>query len=133
MHSRSFASGDFSAKNPDWYWSRGLHDAHILRTESVELSYNYTQRNPIRNEFIIHLDSSDAMFDTTITSISLFNYKILEDKSDQGGYGDGLDGCYWIQDILRFEKGKFILELIALGEDDFTYSIQFESAKISRI
>ena len=130
---RSYFSGNLSGQDVPWYWTRGLHDAEILRTETMELPYDFTKQPPIRNCFKIHLNSSGAMFDTSIKCITLFNYKILLDESDKAGYaGGGLDGCYWMQDILKFDRGKYILELTALGEDDFQYVIQFENAQVDR-
>ena len=112
--------------SPDWYWHRGLHDALILRTEESDLPYDYTQRNPVRNCFRIHLDASQAMFDTAVKSISLFNYKVLSTPAS------GLAGCYWKQDVLRSEKGKYVLELTALGETHVQFVIRFEYAEIER-
>ncbi len=132
MPKRVFSSGDHTGQNPPWYWRKGLHDALILRAEAIQLSYDYTQKNPRRTCLKIYLDASQAMFDTTVASISLYNYKILVDESDNGGYGDGLDGCYWMQDHLRIENGKYLLEITALGEDDFRYSIRFEDAEVQR-
>lgn len=131
---RSFSSGNLTGQDVPWYWTRGLHDARILCTEAKDLPYDFTERHPIRNCFKIHLYSSGAMFDTSIKCITLFNYKILLDDSDKGGYTDGgLDGCYWMQDILRLDRGKYLLEITALGEDDFRYVIQFESAQVDRL
>ena len=130
---RKYASGDHSGQNPLWYWTRGLHDALILRTEAIDLSYDHTQRNPGRNCFQIHLDASRAMFDTSIRCIKFFNYKILLDDSSFGGYEDGgINGCYWMQDILKYENGKYVLELTALGEDDFKFIILFDDAQVER-
>lgn len=130
---RRFHSGDCSGKDPEWYWKRGLHDAHILRTEALAFDYDYTQRNPARNGLKIHLNASDAMFDTTVTCITLLNYKVLLDESANGGYEAGcIAGCYWMQDTLKYENGKYVLELVLLGEDDFKYVIQFENAEIQR-
>lgn len=133
MNTRVFSSSDHTGKVPDWYWRKGLHDAHILRTEDILLPFDHTQPNPCRNCFTIHLDASQAMFDTGVKSISLYNYKVIVDESGIGGYGDGLDGCYWMQDNLKYENGKYLLDIIALGEDDFHYIIRFEKASIERI
>ena len=130
---RKYASGDHSGQNPSWYWTRGLHDALILRTEAIDLSYDHAQRNPVRNCFQIHLDASMAMIDTSIRCIKFFNYKILLDDSSCGGCEDGgIKGCYWMQDILKYENGKYVLELTALGEDDFKFIILFDDAQVER-
>ena len=86
----------------------------------------------MRNCFEISLDASDALFDTGVQTIRLFNYKILRDDSSSGGYGDGLNGCYWMQDHLKWVNGHFVLEITALGEDDFSFVICFETAEVER-
>ena len=129
---RYFASGDDSGKNPEWYWKRGLHDALILGVEMQELQYDVTQRKPVRNVLTIRMNAEQAMFDTDLTAIRLYNYRVLTDESSMGGYGEGLADCYWMQDRLRFENGKFILDIIALGEHDFHYIIRFDFAEVER-
>lgn len=129
---RYFASGDDSGRDPEWYWKRGLHDALILGVEMQELQYDVAQRNPVRNVLTIRLDAGQALYDTSITAIRLYNYRILTDESDVGGYGQGLTDCYWMQDRLRWEKGKFLLDIIALGEDDFRYIVRFDFAEVER-
>ena len=129
MKARLFHSGDCSGRNPGWYWTRGLHDAKITRVEIRENPGDY--RN--RNRLILHLDTSQAMFDTAITAIELHNYKILLDESPIGGYPDtGIRGCYWMQDVLSWENGKYILDMILLGEDDFHFRVRFEDALVYR-
>lgn len=133
MHIRKFASGDFSGQNPSWYWKAGLHDAEIVRVEKLAFDYDYRQKNPLRNSLILHLDASQAMFDRAITAIELQNYKILLDESSPGGYsGSGIEGCYWMQDVLKWESGRYILELTLLGEDDFRFTVQFQNAVVTR-
>lgn len=133
MHIRKFASGDLSGKHPAWYWKAGLHDAEVIRAELLELDYDYRQRNPLRNALVLHLDASGALFDKAVTAIELRNYKILLDESSVGGYSDsGIAGCYWMQDILKWEQGNYILEITLLGEDDFRFTVQFEDALVTR-
>lgn len=133
MHIRRFSSGDESGRNPPWYWKNGLHDAEITRIEKLEFDYDYRVKNPVRNALVLHLDASGAMFDRSVKSIELCNYKILLDESPIGGYPDsGIGGCYWMQDRLKWENGMYILELILLGEDDFRFAIQFQDAVVTR-
>ena len=130
---RSFSSGDRSGRNPSWYWHRGLHDACVTGVEKIEHEYDYRHPKPHRNSLVLHLDTSEAMFDTGIKSIELQNYKIIRDESEMGGYPESwIEGCYWMQDVLTWEKDKYILELILLGEDDFFFTIQFENAQVNR-
>ena len=129
---RVFRSGVDSGEVPPWYWLRGLHDALVLAVDTQELAYDVTQAKPVRNCMTIRLDAKAALFDTSVTAIHLFNYKVLEDGSESGGYGEGLTGCYWMQDRLRREKDKFILDITALGKDDFLYSVRFDFAEVER-
>ena len=129
---RVYRSGVDSGETPQWYWHRGLHDALVLGVETQELPYDVTQRKPVRNCMTIRLDAKGAMFDTTVTAIRLYNYKVLRDESEVGGYGAGLTDCYWMQDRLRWEKGKFVLDITALGENDFQYSVRFDFAEVER-
>ena len=86
-----------------------------------------------RSSLILHLDAAQAMFDTGIAAIELRNFKILLDESPVGGYPDGgIEGCYWMQDWLRREKDKFILDITALGKDEFQYSVRFDFAEVER-
>lgn len=129
MNARIFHSGDRSAKNPDWYWHKGLHDAEITHVNIQENPMGFRHRSSL----VLHLDASQAMFDTGINAIELRNYKILLDESPIGGYPDsGIGGCYWMQDVLTWENGKYILDLILLGEDDFRFRVRFEDAVVHR-
>lgn len=97
MNARRFDSGDRSTKNPDWYWHKGLHDAEITHVDIQENPMGFRHRSSL----VLHLDTSQAMFDTGINAIELRNYKILLDESPIGGYPDsGIGGCYWMQDVL---------------------------------
>ena len=126
MNAPIFHSGDRSAKNPDWYWHKGLHDAEITHVD-IPMDFRH------RSSLILHLDASQAMFVTGIAAIELRNFKILLDESPMGGYPDGgIEGCYWMQDVLTWENGKYILDLTLLGEDDFRFRIRFEDAVVHR-
>ena len=72
---------NMSCKMPAWYWEKGLHDAIIKNITLCPLNYDYTQKNPIRNYLLIEIDSSHALFDSTIKEIKLFNAKILSEKN----------------------------------------------------
>ena len=119
-----YRSGVVSGEVPQWYWLRGLHDALVLGVETQEFAYDVTQRKPVRNCMTIRLDARGALFDTSVTAIRLYNYKVLQ--------GSELKGCHWMQDRLRREKDKFILDITALGKDDFPYSVRFDFAEVER-
>ena len=133
MKKNDLSVSDEKPKLPEWYWNRGLHDAKIVRIEKLELPYDYKQRIPTRNCFVFHLDSKQAMFDTSVREIRLFNYKILTaDLSSTD-----VEGTYWITDQLTEENGKYVLqvELQNCGKNsrcNFLFKIRFESAEIIR-
>ena len=119
-----YRSGVDSGEVPQWYWHRGLHDALVVGVESQEFGYDVTQAKPVRNCLTIRLDAGGALFDTSVTAIRLYNYRVLR--------GAELKGCYWMQDRLRREKDKFILDITALGKDEFQYSVRFDFAEVER-
>ena len=119
-----YRSGVDSGEVPQWYWHRGLHDALVLGVETQEFAYDVTQAKPVRNCMTICLDARGALFDTSVTAIRLYNYKVLQ--------GTELKGCHWMQDRLLREKEKFILDITALGKDDFLYSVRFDFAEVER-
>lgn len=119
-----YRSGVDSGEVPQWYWHRGLHDALVLGVDTREFDYDVRQRKPVRNCMVIRLDARGALFDTSVTAIRLYNYRVLR--------GAELKGCYWMQDRLRREKDKFILDITALGEHDFLYSVRFDFAEVER-
>ena len=129
MTARVFSSGDQSGKNPHWYWRKGLHDAEITHVDITEPPKDFRQRPGL----ILHLESSQAMFDSEVTASELHNFKILLDESPTGGYPDsGISGCYWMQDVLTWDNGKYLLNIALLGEDDFHFVIRFEEAQVHR-
>ena len=123
-----YRSGVDSGEVPRWYWLRGLHDALVVSVDTQEFAYDVTRRKPVRNCMTIRLDARGVLFDTSVTAIRLYNYKVLRD----GSAGAGLESCHWMQDRLRREKEKFILDITALGENDFPYSVRFDFAEVER-
>lgn len=126
MKENVYHSGDMSTKSPAWYWTGGLHDAQIVSVEQLQLPYDYKERNPIRNSMKLLLDSSQALHDTTIKSITLLNYKVMTSDIE-------LKNCYWLQDVLTFENGKYILNITVTDcrkHDIFT--VGFENAIVER-
>ena len=133
MKKNDLSVSDEKPKLPEWYWNRGLHDAKIVRIEKLELPYDYKQRIPTRNCFVVHMDSKQAMFDTSVREIRLFNYKILTAELSS----PDIEGTSWITDQLTEENGKYVLqvELQNCGRNstyNFILKIRFESAEIIR-
>ena len=77
--------------NKDWYWKNGLHDAEIKKIQHVDVEYDFSLKNPIRNILIIDLDSRNALFDTSVKSLEFYNYKLIQDIDD-------IIGFWWIKD-----------------------------------
>ena len=71
---------EYYAKFPDWYWKRGLHDAVIISVSELELVPDWKEKHPKRNCLEILLDSKNALFETNIIRISLYNYRIMDMK-----------------------------------------------------
>ena len=113
--------------NPDWYWTKGLHDAKVINVLFKNIDYEFTKRNPIRNFLDIQLDSQKAMFDTTIKSIKLYNSKIIEGDLD-------FIGWYWKDDKLIETTKGFELEItLILYPHTKKIKISFEKVDIGRI
>ena len=111
---------------PAWYWEKGLHDAIIKNITLCPLNYDYTQKNPIRNYLLIEIDSSHALFDSTIKEIKLFNAKILSEKNNYCGY-------WWVKDTLDIIDGKYILKIdVGYEKEKNTIIIKFDSAEVIR-
>ena len=128
MKIRTFCGGDLSGKAPQWYWSLGLHDAEVLKTERIALDYDYTQRNPIRNCLKLHLDSSPCTYDTTVKTISLYNYKVLQEPIERK-----IDGCWWFGDRLEFKHDAYLLTIALLDQRrEHTFVVRFEHAEVER-
>lgn len=89
---------------PTWYWKCGLHDARIKEIQYFELQYDYRHKSPTRNYALITIDSSQAMFDTSISAIKFYNYKIVSNN-------DNLRGFLWKCDSLRKANNKFSLDI----------------------
>lgn len=50
--------GNKKTRLPDWYWSKGLHDAKILSVSKKEVSWD-----PSDNSLIFKIDGDGAMFE----------------------------------------------------------------------
>lgn len=122
---------------PDWYWAKGLHDAHITLVESFEFPFDYDrytcEKNTYdRNCLTLTLDAAGAMFDTSVKAIRLYNYKYLSPETALEGHGI----LWWIGDRLTVEDGRFELEIhLYDGEafpEELTVRVRFERAEVER-
>ena len=89
---------------PVWYWIYGLHDAKIYKISCFEMEYDHKKKNTRRNCFELLLDASRAIYDTQVTCIRLFNYKILSGNAD-------VSGQWWMEDSLNISGRKYLLKL----------------------
>ena len=99
---------------PEWYWTRGLHDAKILSVSELQLTPNYLEKNPKINCFKIELDCDNAMYEYNIKTIRLYNYKIKSNDLDI----NLLNGGWWLSD-----------EIINKGDQYYFLNIKFDTAK----
>lgn len=109
---------------PEWYWKKGLHDAHVLRISEHIFGYDPILR--ASNCVDIKLDASQAMFDTSITAISFFNCKVLTPELD-------IEGMWWIRDRLYADAGKYVLEIdLQSPKNQHRFILRFDYCKIER-
>ena len=122
---------------PAWYWVKGLHDAHITLVESFEFPFDYDRYTREKNTYdrnclTLTVDAAGAMFDTSVKSIRLYNYKYLSPETALEGHGT----LWWIGDRLTVSDGRFELEIdLYDGEafpEEFTVRIRFDRAEVER-
>ncbi len=123
---------------PEWYWTKGLHDAAIFDAEVFEFPFDYNkyigEKNKYnRNLFTLKIDAKGALFDNRVKEIRLFNYKILSDDIELRGRKK----VWWFSDRLTKENGHYILEIDLQDFDsfpqEFTFKIKFERGEVDRI
>jgi hypothetical protein len=122
---------------PDWYWVKGLHDAHITLAEAFEFPFDYNRFTREKNSYdrsclTLTVDASGAMFDTSVKVIRLYNYKYLSPDAMLEGHGT----LWWIGDRLTISDGRFELEIdLYDGEgfpEEFTVRVRFDRAEVER-
>ncbi len=92
----------YEMKIPDWYWSRGLHDANIISVTKKESNWN-----PMDHCLIFKIDGEGALFEADITEIRFYNFKILTEGFDI----QLLNGGWWLSDELSQKGNHYLLEL----------------------
>ena len=129
---------EYYAQLPDWYWKRGLHDAKILSVCEMELVPDWKEKHPKRNCLEFLLDGKNALFETNIKKISLYNYRIT-DMNMNGVKPITLEvfrNVYWLGDSIdRLEDGKFLLEIECTDSRSnlMSLNVKFEIPEIERI
>ena len=104
---------------PDWYWTRGLHDAVVLSVISRE------------NCLEICLDSTNAMLERDIKKISLFHYKIQTPEVPLAE----LENTWWLRDHLQvLSNHRYLLEIVfeTGRRKRKTLTVLFKTASIER-
>ena len=128
---------EYYAQFPDWYWKYGLHDAAILSVRELELAPDWKEKRPKRNCLEILLDSKNALYETTIKRISLYNYHITGTKMN-GAEPIALNAfrnVYWLGDsIEQLEDGSYLLEIECTdSHGNLMYlTVKFETPEIER-
>lgn len=96
---------------PQWYWTRGLHDAKIVSATATKSDWNDD------NCLIIKIDGEGALGEANITEIRFYNYKFIingfENYFDINTLNDG----WWLSDELS-RKG-----------DHYYIDVKFETSK----
>lgn len=129
---------EYDAQLPDWYWKRGLHDAKILSVCELKLVPDWKEKHPKRNCLEILLDGKNALFETNIKKISLYNYRIT-DMNMNGVKPITLEAfrnVYWLGDSNdRLDDGKFLLEIECTDSRSnlMSLNVKFEIPEIERI
>ena len=92
------------AKNklPEWYWTRGLHDANIISATIRESDWD-----PSDTSLIFKIDCEGALFEIDITEIRFNRFKILTSEFKM----EDLQGGWWLYDELTQKGDHYLLEL----------------------
>lgn len=128
---------DYYSQFPDWYWKYGLHDARILSICELKFTPNWKEKHPKRNCLEILLDGKNALYETNIQRILLYNYHIVDIKMNatEPIVLDAFQGVYWLGDsITQPRDGRYLLEVECTDLQDslMHLTIQFETAEIKR-
>ena len=127
----------YYAQLPDWYWKKGLHDATILSVCELELAPDWKEKHPKRNCLEILLNGKNALFETNINRISLYNYRIVDMKMNatEPTTLKAFQNIYWLGDsIEQLEDGGYLLEIECTdSHSNLMYlTVKFEIAEIER-
>lgn len=115
---------DIHSSTPEWYWTRGLHDARILKKQYIN-RYEGGVSSRFTNCLEVIIDSKQAMFDTTVKSIRFYNYKELTPAVN-------ITNAWWISDTLSYCNGKYVLEIAFRSMNHSSqYGIRFECCEVT--
>ena len=128
---------EYYAQFPDWYWKYGLHDAIILSVCELELAPDWKEKHPKRNCLEILLDSKNALCETNIKRISLYNYRITDMKMNatEPITLETFQDVYWLGDsIEQLNDGLYLLgiECTDCRSNLISITVKFEAVEIER-
>lgn len=108
---------------PAWYWSKGLHDAIITKQECLFYT-SHENGSYYKNCLRLHIDATHAMFDTSLLTINLYNYKILSEDFD-------LSGFWWIADTVQLDGPKYVLRIAVQNpKEDRIFLVRFTHCEV---
>ena len=122
---------------PEWYWTKGLHDACITDIEAVEFPFDYNRvaeekGKYDRNCLTLKIDAKGAMFDMSVKEIRLYNYKILTPDVAF----ENRKMLWWFADRLTRGAERYVLEIDVRDFDShrekLTVVIRFDRAEVDR-
>ncbi len=128
---------EYYAQFPDWYWKYGLHDARILSVSELQLVPDYKEAKPKYNCIEIALNSKNALRETNIKKISLYNYRIVGMKmnSTEPITLDDFRDVFWLGDsIKQLDNDRYLLEIECTDlHSNLVYlTVEFEIPEIER-
>ena len=128
---------EYYAQFPDWYWKYGLHDARILSVSELQLVPDYKEAKPKYNCIEIALNSKNALCETNIKKISLYNYRIVGMKmnSTEPITLDDFRDVFWLGDsIEQLDNDRYLLEIECTDlHSNLVYlNVEFEIPEIER-
>ncbi len=118
--------------SPDWYWSRGLHDAEVLSMDALEQEADWQQQQPPCRYLELALNCHHAMFEQHITKITFYHYHIIHEDLDRDNNKDRL---WWLHDELTtLPDSRYLLKIVFCkgNRNDLCLHIKFRYAKIER-
>lgn len=122
---------------PGWYWEHGLHDACITLVEKYKFPADYNKYNGKKNRYCrnllrLRIDSLNALCDTSVSEIRLFNYEILCGNIEWQEHGK----IWWNGDLLTEQDDGYLLEIDLQGfnswPEEIQFTVKFEYAEVDR-
>lgn len=122
---------------PNWYWEYGLHDACITGIEKYEFpadhnKYDGKKNAHYKNLLRLRIDSSNALCDTSVSEIRLFDYEILLGDIEWLEHGE----IWWLGDFLTEHNDGYVLEMDLKDFDSWPeelhFTVKFKYAEVDR-